>query len=221
MGVAPYTDEKLQENFRLDSFFVGDSTRNSVNRGAADYTPIFLSAVPDLFRRKIIPIDVALVQTSLPDKHGYVSLGISIDIVKAATEKATLVIAQVNSNMPRTHGDGFINIEEIDFLLPHDEPVLEYAVKAPSDIVKRIGSYVARIIEDGSTIQVGYGIIPDAVVSNLGGKKNLGVHTELLSDGIVNLMRNGCGQQLKEEPQSGQDHSLFLHGQQRNLRFSR
>jgi acyl-CoA hydrolase len=140
LGVAPYTDEKLQENFRLDSFFVGDSTRNSVNRGAADYTPIFLSAVPDLFHRNIIPIDVALVQTSLPDKHGYVSLGISIDIVKAATVKATFVIAQVNSNMPRTHGDGFINIEEIDFLLPHDEPLLEYAVEAPSDIVQRIGS---------------------------------------------------------------------------------
>jgi acyl-CoA hydrolase len=166
LGVAPYTDEKFQENFRLDSFFVGDSTRKSVNRGAADYTPIFLSAVPDLFRRKIIPIDVALVQTSLPDKHGYVSLGISIDIVKSATEKATLVIAQVNSKMPRTHGDGFINMEDIDFIIPHDEPLLEYAVEAPSDIVQRIGSYVARIIEDGSTIQVGYGIIPDALCPN-------------------------------------------------------
>jgi acyl-CoA hydrolase len=151
LGVAPYTDEKFQENFRLDSFFVGDSTRNAVNRGAADYTPIFLSSVPELFRKGIVPIDVALIQTSFPDKHGYISLGISIDVVKAATEKATLVIAQVNSNMPRTHGDGFINIKDIEFLISHNEPLLEYSAKAPNDIVQRIGKYVARIIEDGST----------------------------------------------------------------------
>jgi acyl-CoA hydrolase/RimJ/RimL family protein N-acetyltransferase len=219
LGVAPYTDEKLQENFRLDSFFVGDSTRNSVNRGAADYTPIFLSAVPDLFRRKIIPIDVALVQTSLPDKHGYVSLGISIDIVKAATEKATLVIAQVNSNMPRTHGDGFVHIEDIDFIIPRNEPLLEYAVEAPSDIVQRIGNYVARIIEDGSTIQVGYGIIPDAVVSNLGGKQNLGVHTELLSDGIVNLMKNGVVNNTKKNHNPGKTIASFCMGSKETYDF--
>ncbi|MGB4697745.1 MAG: acetyl-CoA hydrolase, partial [Methanothrix sp.] len=181
LGVAPYTDEKFQDNFRLDSFFVGDSTRNPVNRGAADYTPIFLSSVPDLFRSEMVPVDIALVQTSLPDKHGYLSLGISVDVVKAALEKAEIVVAQVNENMPRTHGDGFIHINDIDFILPHDEPLLEYSVKAPNDIVQRIGKYVARIIEDGSTIQVGYGLIPDEVVHSLEDKKDLGVHTELLS----------------------------------------
>jgi len=191
LGVAPYADEKLHENFRLDSFFVGDSTRNSVNRGEADYTPIFLSAVPDLFRSELIRVDVALVQTSLPDKHGYLSLGISVDVVKSAVEKASLVVVQVNSNMPRTHGDGFINIKDIDFLIAHDEPLLEYSLRAPSDIVQKIGRYVASLIEDGSTIQVGYGLIPDAVVPNLEGKKDLGVHTELLSHGIISLMENG------------------------------
>lgn len=212
LGVAPYTDERLQENFRLDSFFVGDSTRNAVNRGSADYTPIFLSAVPELFRRELDPIDVALVQTSLPDKHGYISLGISVDIVKAATEKASLVVAQVNENMPCTHGDGFINIREIDFLLPHDEPLLEYSVRAPSDIVQSIGRYVARIIEDGSTIQVGYGLIPDAVVPNLKGKKNLGVHTELLSDGIVDLMKKGVVDNTKKSHNPGKTVASFCMG---------
>ena len=191
LGVAPYADEKLQENFRLDSFFVGDSTRSSVNRGAADYTPIFLYAVPDLFRSELIPVDIALVQTSLPDKHGYLSLGISVDVVKSAVEKAGLVVAQVNSNMPRIHGDGFVNIKDIDFLIAHDEPLLEYSLKPPTDIVQKIGKYVASLIEDGSTLQVGYGLIPDAVVPNLGAKKDLGVHTELLSHGIISLMENG------------------------------
>jgi acyl-CoA hydrolase/GNAT superfamily N-acetyltransferase len=212
LGVAPYTDEKLQENFRLDSFFVGDSTRNSVNRGAADYTPVFLSQVPDLFRSELIPVDVALIQTSLPDKHGYLSLGISVDVVQSAVEMAELVVAQVNMNMPRTHGDGFINIKEIDYLLPHDEPLLEYSVKAPNDIVQSIGRYVARIIEDGSTIQVGYGLIPDAVVPNLMDKKDLGVHTELLSDGIVNLMKRGVVTNRKKTHNPGKTIASFCMG---------
>jgi acyl-CoA hydrolase/ribosomal protein S18 acetylase RimI-like enzyme len=212
LGVAPYTDEKFQDNFRLDSFFVGDSTRNPVNRGAADYTPIFLSSVPDLFRSEMVPVDIALVQTSLPDKHGYLSLGISVDVVKAALEKAEIVVAQVNENMPRTHGDGFIHIKDIDFILPHDEPLLEYSVKAPNDIVQRIGKYVARIIEDGSTIQVGYGLIPDEVVHSLEDKKDLGVHTELLSDGIVELMKKGVVTNQKKIHNPGKTIASFCMG---------
>jgi len=212
LGVAPYTDEKFQDNFRLDSFFVGDSTRNPVNRGAADYTPIFLSSVPDLFRSEMVPVDIALVQTSLPDKHGYLSLGISVDVVKAALEKAEIVVAQVNENMPRTHGDGFIHIKDIDFILPHDEPLLEYSVKAPNDIVQRIGKYVARIIEDGSTIQVGYGLIPDEVVHSLENKKDLGVHTELLSDGIVELMKKGVVTNQKKIHNPGKTIASFCMG---------
>ncbi|MHC1687719.1 MAG: GNAT family N-acetyltransferase [Methanothrix sp.] len=219
LGVAPYTDEKFQENFRLDSFFVGDSTRNSVNRGAADYTPIFLSRVPDLFRSKLLPVDVALIQTSLPDKHGYLSLGISVDVVKSAVEQADLVVAQVNENMPRTHGDGFIDIKDIDFIIPHDEPLLEYSVKAPSNIVQMIGRYVARIIEDGSTIQVGYGLIPDAVVPNLREKRNLGVHTELLSDGIVKLMKKGVVNNTRKSHNPGKTIASFCMGSRETYDF--
>ena len=120
LGAAPYTDEEFKDNFRLDSFFIGDSTRKAVNRGMADYTPVSFSEVPSLFRKEIIPIDVALIQTSPPDKHGYMSMGISVDIVKAATEKASLIIAQVNSLMPVVHGDGFINIKDVDFIISHD-----------------------------------------------------------------------------------------------------
>ncbi len=126
LGVAPYTDERLKSNFRYNSFFVGDNTRAAVNAGLADYTPIFLSQVPDLFHRRVIGVDVALIQTSLPDAHGYLNLGVSVDIVKAAVRSASLVIAQVNHEMPRIHGDGFLHVSEIDFLVAHDEPLLEY-----------------------------------------------------------------------------------------------
>jgi len=219
LGVAPYTDERLQENFRLDSFFVGDSTRNAINRGAADYTPVFLSAVPGLFRSETIPVDVSLIQTSLPDKHGYMSLGISVDITKAAIEKSDLIIAQANSNMPRIQGDGFINIKDVDFVVPHDEPLLEYSVEAPSDIVQAIGRYVARIIEDGSTIQVGYGIIPTEVVANLGDKKHLGVHTELLSDGIVDLMRKGVVDNSLKTIDPGKTVAAFCMAKRKTYEF--
>ncbi|HNY33465.1 MAG TPA: GNAT family N-acetyltransferase, partial [Methanothrix soehngenii] len=219
LGVAPYTDERLKDNFRLDSFFVGDSTRNSVNRGAADYTPVFLSSVPELFRSEMIPVDVALIQTSLPDRHGYLSLGISVDVVESAVGMADLVVAQVNSHMPRTQGDGFIDIKDIDYVIAHDEPLLEYSVKAPNDIVQSIGKYVARIIEDGSTIQVGYGLIPDAVVPNLGGKKDLGVHTELLSDGLVNLMKNGVVTNRNKAHNPGKTVASFCMGSRETYEF--
>ncbi len=189
LGVAPYAIEKFKENFRHNSFFVGDSVRHAVNSGLADYTPIFLSQIPDLFYRGLVRVDIALIQTSLPDAQGYVSLGIGVDIAKAAVEKAQIVIAQINRNMPRTHGDGFLALEDIDFIVPHDEELLEYVPAAESQIVQQIGKYVAKIIEDGDTIQVGYGAIPNAVLSNLTEKNNLGVHSELISDGVIDLMR--------------------------------
>lgn len=211
-GIAPYTDEKFKENFRLNSFFIGKGTRDAVNRGSADYTPIFLSAVPELFYRELIPIDVALIQTSLPDDHGYLNLGISVDIVQAATEKAGLVIAQVNSNMPRVHGDGFINIADVDFILRYDEPLLEYVGDVPSDIAERIGKYVGRIIEDGSTIQVGYGSLPNAILYNLKNKKHLGVHTELLTDGIADLMDIGVVDNSKKSINRNKTIATFCMG---------
>lgn len=157
-------------------------------------------------------MDIALVQTSLPDKHGYLSLGISVDVVKSALKKSEIVVAQVNENMPRTHGDGFVHINDIDFILPHDEPLLEYSVKAPNDIVQKIGKYVARIIEDGSTIQVGYGLIPDEVMHSLEEKEDLGVHTELLSDGIIELMKKGVITNQRKIHNPGKTIASFCMG---------
>ncbi len=191
LGLAPYTDKKFKQNFRHNSFFIGNNTRESVNQGLADYTPIFLSQVPDLLKRKVVPVDVALIQTSLPDAHGFMSLGLSVDITKAATENARLVVAQTNIEMPRTHGDTFIHINDVDFVIRHDEPLLEYEPQVSDEIAQKIGKFVARFIEDGDTIQVGYGSLPNAILANLRGKKHLGVHTELISDGIVDLIKEG------------------------------
>ena len=127
LGVAPYTEKKFKQNFRHNSFFIGDTTRDAINTGQADYTPILLSQLPSLFHKGLVNVDVALIQTTLPDSHGHLSLGISLDIVKAAVQNASYVIAQVNNHMPRVHGDSFIYMDDIDFLLPHDEPLLEYS----------------------------------------------------------------------------------------------
>ncbi len=192
LGVAPYTDEKFRQNFRHNSFFISHNTRDAVNEGRADYTPVFLTDVPNLFRRRQVSIDVALIQTSPPDERGYVSLGVSLDIIKAAIESASLVIAQVNRYMPRVHGETFIHVNDIDYLVPFDEPLLEYRpLTVPEHIASKIGGYVARIIEDGDTIQVGYGSVPNAVLASLTEKKHLGVHTDLLGDGLVELMKRG------------------------------
>ena len=219
LGVAPYTDEKLKHNFRHNSFFIGNNTRDAINKGIADYTPIFLSQVPKLLYRKLIPVDVAMIQTSPPDAHGYMSLGISVDITKAAVENASTVIAQINSNMPRVHGNTFIHIDDVDFVIPHDEPILEYRTEVPDEIAQRIGNYAARIIKDGDTIQVGYGSIPNAILSNLSTKKHLGVHTELLSDAIVELMKNGVIDNTKKSIDRGKTVATFCMGKKETYEY--
>ncbi len=212
LGVAPYTAEKFKRNFRHNSFFIGNDTRDAVNRGSADYTPIFLSQVPDIFRRGIAAMDVALVQASCPDEHGYMSLGISVDIVKAAVESAHLVIVQVNPRMPRVHGDTFIHVTEADHILCHEEPLLEYHAEVPGEIAERIGRYVARIIKDGDTIQVGYGALPNAIMEALHGKQHLGVHTELLSDGIMHLIKAGVVDNSRKSLHRGKTVASFCMG---------
>ncbi|MCK4328264.1 GNAT family N-acetyltransferase [candidate division WOR-3 bacterium] len=191
LGVAAYTEPKFKYNFRHNSFFVGNSTRDAINKGFADYTPVFLSQVPDIFYRKFVPIDVALIQVSPPDSHGYMSLGVSVDITQAAVDNANLVIAQINRNMPRVHGDGFVHVEDVDYIIVYDEPILKYEPEVPDEIAQRIGKHISRIVEDGDTIQVGYGSIPNAILANLGNKKHLGVHTELFTEGIAELMKEG------------------------------
>jgi acyl-CoA hydrolase/GNAT superfamily N-acetyltransferase len=219
LGVAPYTEEKFQDNFRHNSFFVGNNSREAVNQGLADYTPIFLSRVPDLFYRGLVPINVALIQTSPPDSHGYMSLGISVDIVKAAVEKASVVIAQVNSHMPRAHGDGFIHIENVNFIVCHDEPLLEYEAILPDEVARQIGNYVARIVQDGDTIQVGYGSLPNAILGAFTDKKHLGVHTELLTDGIVDLIKKGVVDNSCKSLNRGKTVATFCMGHRPTYEF--
>ncbi|HEX9020872.1 MAG TPA: GNAT family N-acetyltransferase [Nitrospirota bacterium] len=219
LGVAPYADEKFKENFRHNSFFIGNNTREAVNRGLADYTPVFLSQVPGLFQKKLVPVDVALIQTSLPDDHGFMSLGISVDITKAAAENAALVIAQVNPRMPRVLGETFLNVKDVDFILPCDEPLLEYEDTVSDEISQKIGVFVARIVQDGDTIQVGYGSIPNAILAHLKNKEHLGVHTELLTDGIVELMRLRAIDNSRKELNRGKTVAAFCMGKRDTYEF--
>ena len=192
LGVAPYAQAKYAGNFRANAFFIGSSVRDAVNEARADYTPIFLSQVPALFRTHRVGIDVALVCVSPPDDYGNCSLGVSVDITKAAVESARLVIAQINRHMPRAHGDCFLNVRQIHCLVEHDEPLLEWPVVAGADeVTRRIATHLARLIPDGATLQLGIGRIPDAVAAMLTDKNDLGIHTEMFSDGVLKLARQG------------------------------
>ncbi|RJR51560.1 MAG: GNAT family N-acetyltransferase [Desulfobacteraceae bacterium] len=191
LGDAPYTEERFDNRFRHNAFFVGPSTRDAINQARADYTPIFISEIPDLFRRKIVPIDVALVQTSPPDPYGTVSLGISVDITKAAVESARIVIAQVNRNMPRTMGDSFISIEKIDYVVEKDDPLLEFPYPVPDEVGMNIARNAARLVSDGDTLHIGYGHLPYAVLRFIHDRKGLGVHTEVFSDDFIDLIEEG------------------------------
>ena len=191
IGSAPYATEALSHQFSVNSFFVAPNVRDIIQRGLGDYTPIFLSDIPRLFQSGHLSLDVALIQVSPPDDSGRCSLGVSVDIVKSAAENACLVIAEVNSQMPRTLGNSFVRVHDIDLLVPTDAPLIEFRVPAPNDVTRRIGEYVAGLVEDGSTIEVGIGAIPQAVLEFLGGKRDLGVHTEMLTDSIVDLVRSG------------------------------
>jgi acyl-CoA hydrolase/GNAT superfamily N-acetyltransferase len=219
LGVSADTEERFRENFRYNSFFIGKSTRDAVNAGLADYTPVFLSAVPDLFYKKHVPVDVALIQTSLPDAHGYMSLGISVDIVKAAADIADLVIVQANAHMPRVHGETFIHIRDVDFIIHHDEPLLEFETLVADESVERIGKFVSQIVQDGDTIQVGYGSIPNAILAHLYHKKNLGVHTELLTDGIIDLMKRGVISNSLKDLNRGKTVAAFCMGKKETYEF--
>lgn len=190
-GPAPYLDPECTDAFHLNAFFVGKNVRQAVNDGRADYVPIFLSEVPLLFKNHIIDLDVALIHVSPPDKHGFCSLGVSVDATRAAVNNAKLVIAQVNPNMPRTHGDGIIHESEIDYGVEVNDPLPEHAPQELTEIEKQIGQNCAALIEDGATLQMGIGSIPDAVLAALRNHKNLGVHTEMFSDGMIDLVESG------------------------------
>lgn len=192
LGVAPYAQPKYAHNFRANAFFIGQSVREAVNTARADYTPIFLSQVPALFKSRRLAIDVALIMISPPDDYGNCSLGVSVDITKAATESAKLVIAQVNQHMPRAYGDCFLNVSQIACLVEHHEPLLEWPGAGEEDETSvKIARNLARLIPDGATLQLGIGRIPDAVLAQLTSKNDLGIHTEMFSDGVLKLARAG------------------------------
>jgi len=191
-GAALYADEKYKDNFHINSLFVSANVRQAVNEGRGDYIPVFLSEIPNLFKRNIIPLDVALVHVSLPDKHGFCSLGVSVDVAATAVKTAKYVIAQVNPNMPRTFGDGMVHIDDFDAVVHAEHSLPEVAAnRIISDVNKKIGENCAALIEDGATIQTGIGSIPDAVLASLSGHKELGIHTEMFSDGILPLVEKG------------------------------
>ena len=193
LGDTPSADPKFQAQFRHNSFFVSANIRDAVAEGRADYTPIMLSDIPRLFRHKRMPLDVAMIQVSPPDEHGYCSLGIAVDITKSAAESANLVIAQVNNRMPVTHGDSFIQVNDMDYLVPYNEPLRELEAQEVDEVIDLIGSFVARLIENGSTLELGIGALPQSVCSNLmeTGVRDLGIHTEMFSDSLIPLIESG------------------------------
>jgi acyl-CoA hydrolase/GNAT superfamily N-acetyltransferase len=191
LGDAPYADAELAEHFRVNSFFIAENVRNIIQEGLGDYTPIFLSDIPRLFGSGQLPLDAALIQVSPPDERGRCSFGISVDIVKSAAENAGLVIAQVNPQMPRTLGDSFIDVQDMDVLVPVDMPLLEVKPPQPTEVTRRIGEYVAALVEDGATVELGIGQIPQAVLEFLRGKKELGIHTEMFTDAIIDMIEAG------------------------------
>jgi acyl-CoA hydrolase len=218
-GAAPYANSDLQDSFKIKTFFVGANMRSAVQTGKGSYIPIFLSEVPALFRKGVIKLDVALISVSPPDKHGYCSLGTSVDISLAAAQNAKIVIAQINKFMPRTHGDGIIHVSEIDFCVEEDRSLPEAEVAAFSEVNKVIGKNICELIEDGSTLQMGIGAIPNAVLSCLENHKDLGIHSEMFSDGVLPLIEKGVVNGSKKRKHPGMIVSSFVVGSKKLYDF--
>ncbi len=214
LGDTPSADPKFQSQFRHNTFFVSANIRDAVAEGRADYTPIMLSDIPDLFRQRRMPLDVAMIQISPPDRYGYCSLGISVDITKAASESADIVIAQVNDKMPITHGDSFVDIREIDYLVPFNEPLREFQGDEITETIDLIGSYVARLVENESTLELGIGALPQSVCNNLldSGVRDLGIHTEMFSDSLLPLIEAGIVTNKKKSIHKGKVIASFAMG---------
>ncbi len=215
MGTAPYADEKYRDKFKMNSFFIADNVRDAFERGIGNYTPIFLSEIPMEFETGRIPIDVALITVSEPDANGLCSLGVSVDIVKAAATNARYVIAQVNKYMPRTYGNSFLHVNNIDILVPHDEIIIEIPVPKPDEVLRQIGQNVSRLVDDGSTIECGIGNVPQALVEYLAYKKDLGIHTEMFSDWIIDLVESGAITGAKKSFDRNKIVASFCMGSQR------
>jgi acyl-CoA hydrolase len=212
LGPAPYVQPALASRFRHVAFFIGPNVRSAVQEGRADFIPVFLSEIPELIRSRRVQIDVALIQTSPPDTHGYVSLGLSVDVVRAAVDTADLVLAEVNPEMPRTHGDSFLHVSKISKLVPVATPLLELPRAEIGEVERAIGEHVARLVPHGATIQTGIGSIPDAVLMELRNHRNLGIHTEMLSDGMMDLVEAGAATGALKSMLRGKHVTSFVMG---------
>ena len=218
-GAAPYATNELAQCFRVNSFFIAENVRDVIQKGLGDYTPIFLSDIPRLFSSGQLPLDAALIQVTPPDARGLCSFGVSVDIVKSAAENARLVIAEVNPLMPRTLGDSFIHVTDIDVLVPVQTPVIEYLPPKPKPTTLRIGEFVAALVEDASTVELGIGLIPQAAVEFLKTKKDLGIHTEMLTDSIVDLVEAGAITGARKSLDRGLIVASFCMGSRRLYDF--
>ena len=211
-GPAPYSEPEFEGVFQLDSFFVGGNVRKTTQAGYADYIPVFLSETQKLYRSGAVPCNVAMIQVSRPDKHGFVSLGTSVDATLAAVECADTVIAVVNKYVPRAFGDAMIPMSKIDLFVEDDQPLEEAHFSEPNEVEVAIGKHCAALIEDGATLQMGIGAIPNAVLAQLGGHKNLGIHTEMFADGVLPLVRAGVINGEAKNIDKGKMVSTFLMG---------
>jgi acyl-CoA hydrolase len=211
-GPAPYADQEFEGIFQLESFFVGANVRKQTQAGWADYIPVFLHETQRLIREGYVRVNVAFIQVSPPDKHGFVSLGTSVDATLAAVETADVVIAIVNRNVPRAFGDAMITLDDIDLFIQDDSPLYTPPMPPITEIDYKIGSYVAELVEDGATLQMGIGAIPNAVLSMLGNHKNLGVHSEMFSDGILPLVESGVVNGRNKAIDKGKMVATFLMG---------
>ena len=218
-GPAPYSEPEFEGIFQLDSFFVGGNVRKTTQAGYADYIPIFLSETQKLYRSGAVPCNVAMIQVSTPDQHGYVSLGTSVDATLAAVECADHVIAVVNKYVPRAFGDAMIHSSKIDLFVADDQPLEEAHFTTPNEVEVKIGKYCAELIEDGATLQMGIGAIPNAVLAQLGGHKNLGIHTEMFADGVLPLVEAGVINGEAKNIDKGKMVSTFLMGSQKVYDF--
>ena len=218
-GPAPYSEPEFEGVFQLDSFFVGGNVRKTTQAGFADYIPIFLSETQKLYRTGAVPCNVAMIQVSTPDQHGYVSLGTSVDATLAAVECADHVIAVVNKYVPRAWGDAMIHSSKIDLFVADDQPLEEAHFTAPNEVEVAIGKHCAALIEDGATLQMGIGAIPNAVLAQLGGHKNLGIHTEMFADGVLPLVEAGVINGEAKNIDKGKMVSTFLMGSQKVYDF--
>ena len=225
VGPLPYAEPGMEKHFRHKAFFIGNNVRNAVNEGRADFIPIFLAEVPLLFKNDIIKSDVALINVSPPDEHGFCSYGVDVGSIKTQAEKSKFIIAQVNRNMPRTLGDSFIHINKFKYIVEYDEAIQELPQVDPdaspetTEIYNKIGCYIGDLIEDGSTLQMGIGEIPDAVLRYLKGKKDLGIHTEMFSDGIIELIEEGIVNNEKKTLHPGKIIAGFILGTKKSYDF--